>query len=123
MPVYLEPGIGKIGVSVVQLDERNRREGARRSPKEKYEQGRADFFREAMGASRDQKYRLTFVCRQALLNPFGKPSKAGNVEGQIMDSIFIVPCSTHCRLEENTDQDTWARSYSIREKGEEQSQN
>ena len=123
VPVYLEPGTGKIAVSVAQLVERNKREWRRRNPKEAYEGAHADFVREAMGASRDQKDRLTFVCRQALLNPFGKPSKAGKVEGKIMDSIFIVPCSTQCRLEDITDQGTWPRSHRIHEKGEDHREN
>ena len=74
-----------------------------------------DLFREAQGQSRQQKDRLTWLCRQGVRNAFQKAAKAGRLKGEMLDSIFVVPCSQHVRLEDLTPARTRARTHKVRE--------
>ena len=37
--------------------------------------------------------------------------------GEMLHSVFVVPCSTHVRLEYITPQRTWARDVTLKEGG------
>ena len=118
VPIYLHAGPGRLAVPVAELDERNKREWRRRNPKEKWEGAQMNVFRESQGQSRQQKDRLTWVCRQGVKHAFKKAGEAGRLIGVMLSSIFIVPCSQHVRLEDITPERTWARTHSVREGGQ-----
>ena len=61
------------------------------------------------------KYRLTVTTFQAVHNWF---SPEGEARGSLPDPVLIVPCKTHCRME-NIDQDgRWIQSFSYEIDGE-----
>ena len=102
VPVYLDISTGKVLVPAKVLDASARRQLAKRKglqPEELTE----DIHLVAEGASRQDKDRLTWLCRQNL-NHYFKKVKPGvpavRVAGRMLDSILFVHCSTVIRLED-----------------------
>ncbi len=110
VPVYLDTATGKILVSTRVLDAANRRRIAKAKGIEP-EELTEDVHIVAEGASRQDKDRLTWICRQVLHNVFAKVSKhkpAPRIKGSMLPSILLAHCNTCCRVENICpDTDTW----------------
>ena len=101
VPVYLDISSGKILVSTSVLDAICKRRLAKKHGKQP-EELTEDVHLVAEGASRGEKDRLTWLCRQVCYNYFKKGSEekpAPRIKGQMLQSILFVQCSTFCRLE------------------------
>ena len=101
VPVYLDVATGKILVPLSCLDAAKKRRLAKRRGLEP-EQLDEDIHLVAEGASRGEKDRMTWICRQVLYNAFKKGTAeepAPRVYGEMLPSILLVHCSTFCRLE------------------------
>ena len=102
VPVYLDISTHKVLVAAKVLDLAARRRLAQRQGIQP-ESIPEELHITASGESRQDKDRLTWVCRQGLLNYFQKvrPGKKAppRVQGKILKSILVVHCSTHCFLD------------------------
>ena len=107
VPVYLDISTGKILVSTNVLDAVCKRRLAKKLGKEP-DKLVEDIHLTAEGASRGEKDRMTWLCRQSLYNYFKKSKKATKdepevqaprIRGAMLQSILFVHCSTFCRLE------------------------
>ena len=96
VPVYLDISTGKVLVPAKVLDACARRQLAKRKGLEP-EELTEDIHLVAEGASRQDKDRLTWLCRQNCNNYFKKVREgepAVRVTGRMLDSILFVHCST-----------------------------
>jgi len=101
VPVYLDISTGKILVSTSVLDAISKRRLAKKRGQQP-EELTEDVHLVAEGASRQDKDRLTWLCRQVCYNYFKKGSPeqpAPRIKGQMLRSILFVNCATFCRLE------------------------
>ena len=97
VPVYLDPSTGKLLQSVDQLAG----QGANL---------------EAEGASRKEKNRMTWICRQGVFGWWDLPDGNTLPRGEILDSILIVPCEQPCRLadmSEGAEPAVWTRTHTV----------
>ena len=110
VPVYLDISTGKILVSTSVLDAAAKRRLAKKKGQEP-EELTENVHIIAEGASRQDKDRLTWICRQICYNYFKKGSKekpAPRIRGDMLSSILLVHCSTFCRVENICPEtDTW----------------
>ena len=103
VPVYLDMSTGKIPVRYANLDERWKRSLRKRRALKGETQELPDVESvtcpiDAVGASRREKNRLTFFCRQAIEGVFDPEQEMPT--GHIKDSVLLVQASKPARLED-----------------------
>mgnify|MGYP001181987470 FL=1 len=121
VPVYLDTSTGKVLVdlqAIQQLGQRRRRKGEsattfaqRRGAVEKVPL-------DVQGATRKDKNRLTWICRDVLLGLFSlKPEEIP--AGHMLSSVLIVPCDQPCRLKDISLEEpaVWTRDHEVLVKG------
>ena len=120
VPVYLDPSTGKVLVAFEHLDDENRRRAQqllRRTGKTaQASRLELDFAPagQAKGASRRDKNRLTWICRQKIEGLFGlQPGELPR--GGILPSVLLVPSNQPCRLEDMSLEEpaVWLRAHTV----------
>ena len=127
VPVYLDISTGKILVSTDVLHAAQKRRLAKTlgtEPDEVPDQMHIV----AQGESRQDKDRLTWICRQVLYGALKKPTvneqgeevPAPRVTGKMLRSVLVVHCSTHVCLDDIDDSvepGVWLCDQNFYEKG------
>ena len=137
VPIYLDPSVGKVLLSYDSLAAEHQRRLQLFSGNTGAPGASGVEFAptgDAMGSSRRNKNRLTWICRQGLKGVFGHSQhgpqqeisefaglQPGELpEGVILDSILLLPGSEHARLEdmsEGLEPAVWTRTHSVQAKG------
>ena len=127
VPVYLDSSTGKILVSTDVLSAAQKRRVAKKLGKEP-EEVPEQMHICAQGESRQDKDRLTWICRQVLRGAFKKPAvneqgeevSAPRVQGAMLKSVIIVHCATTVWLDDIDDSvepGVWKKDIAFEEKG------
>ena len=125
VPVYLDAGVGRILIPASEMDKRNQRDRARAKGVKGSDLPQTSRSKavDCQGSGRSEKDRLTWVQRSSLWNYFREHKEDSLPQGKIDESILIVPCAWHCRLEDistaaRASDEVWTRSHSFIYNGE-----
>ena len=113
VPVYLAPSTGKILVNFANLSALVARRKQQEDPNG---QGILDYKPrgQAQGATRKDKDRLSWICRQGL-SGVGALKPGERPKGEIRDSYLVVPCAQCCQLDDMSTEEpaVWTRTHTL----------